>query len=490
MVVLLGLVGVVASLGLAVSAWRHRDTFGADLLVVGGLGAAGWSVGATSALATEPTRSLRMVETFGTLWMVSVSVVCAVFLVFARRSVVAHWHPPRWVRATLIGEPVLVALVCLSRWPVFMVGRFDAEGVYRVGPIFVFHSVYCVALLVAGAAYLLRRVDEVDGARRAALIVIVVLLVAGLGAQVAQFQVMHLVAVAAVAVMYRAVVYERMNDLVPIARRDALDQLPNYLFFFDAGGRLVDVNAPARFMIAATEGRRLELGQEVRQVLGADLELADRRELRLSFGIGPGVVRTVGHTVAVGEPVGQGTVLVLWPETSPAVRRGTGSGTLAPALDAVTGVLTREEIDAVLARAVENADRTGEPLAVLLVDADDFKQINDTRGHLAGDDALRALARCLRWAVDDLGETGRFGGDEFVAVLPGASPEQAVEVAAALIDQLGQPRDPAAGPVPQVSVGVAPYRGGGPRVVLVEADAAMYVAKRRGGGRWARSDQM
>ena len=156
--------------------------------------------------------------------------------------------------------------------------------------------------------------------------------------------------------------------------------------------------------------------------------------------------------------------------------------------DGLTGIANRRQFDAALqaiwARLVHNSV----PLALLMVDADWFKALNDTAGHLHGDECLRALARlcagCLR---DDDDLVARFGGEEFVVLLPGRDLEAAVAVAESLRqaverERFAHPASPIA-PYVTVSIGASatwPSEGGAPEGLLLAADRAMYAAKARG----------
>jgi diguanylate cyclase (GGDEF)-like protein len=88
--------------------------------------------------------------------------------------------------------------------------------------------------------------------------------------------------------------------------------------------------------------------------------------------------------------------------------------------DPLTGVLNHRGLHALLRRERERAIRTRQPLSVLLIDIDRFKQVNDKHGHQTGDTLLRQIAASLVRAVRAVDDVGRIGGDEFVVVLPGA----------------------------------------------------------------------
>jgi len=125
---------------------------------------------------------------------------------------------------------------------------------------------------------------------------------------------------------------------------------------------------------------------------------------------------------------------------------------------------------------------------VLMTDADYFKAINDRFGHAAGDEALRHLAQILRAQMRDSDRVGRFGGEEFIVLLPGTSSTEALSVAERLRDALL--RRPWAWQGESlrltVSTGVAAWRGPNDEVELLlqRADAALYRAKALGRDRF------
>jgi diguanylate cyclase (GGDEF)-like protein len=150
-------------------------------------------------------------------------------------------------------------------------------------------------------------------------------------------------------------------------------------------------------------------------------------------------------------------------------------------IDPLTGVLNRRGIAGVLRHEVAHARRTATPLSVLMVDVDRFKALNDTYGHRAGDTVLRHVARSLTDAVRLVDHVGRYGGDEFLVVLPEADPGAAATLAARLRSLRLPPLAVSAGQAVDVtvSIGVATLRRGESGDAVVQrADEEMYRVKR------------
>ncbi|MBW9120818.1 diguanylate cyclase [Microbacterium trichothecenolyticum] len=154
--------------------------------------------------------------------------------------------------------------------------------------------------------------------------------------------------------------------------------------------------------------------------------------------------------------------------------------------DQLTGVANRQLLQLTLDEALTAAIERGEPLSVLFLDIDEFKSINDAFGHAAGDLVLVELATRLAQSVRAGDVVGRIGGDEFVAVCPGADAEAAAIVAERILSICRAPIPVVEGIVSaSVSVGVSVFRPGsdarpGAEQMLMRADAAMYDAKRAG----------
>jgi len=146
-------------------------------------------------------------------------------------------------------------------------------------------------------------------------------------------------------------------------------------------------------------------------------------------------------------------------------------------LDPLTGLFNRRHIEQKLAEEISRSERHGHPLTVILFDLNDFKQVNDTHGHTSGDTVLQAFADRLRKATRGSDVAGRFGGDEFLVVLPECKAE-GVQYVFSRLNELEVEVGEAKLPVPY-SAGWADFvRGETPLDLLTRADAALYANKR------------
>ena len=153
--------------------------------------------------------------------------------------------------------------------------------------------------------------------------------------------------------------------------------------------------------------------------------------------------------------------------------------------DTLTSLPNRKMLRSQAERALADARRTQTPLAVLFLNIDRFKQVNDAQGHSAGDELLREIARRLGLGVGSRDLIGRQAGDEFVVVLQQCSNEQAAMAAERLLLAIAEPVPLAGGTVhPNASIGVALFPDDGLDfdALLNHADLAMYQAKRDGRG--------
>jgi diguanylate cyclase (GGDEF)-like protein len=155
--------------------------------------------------------------------------------------------------------------------------------------------------------------------------------------------------------------------------------------------------------------------------------------------------------------------------------------------DSLTGLYNRKHSMEVLTKEVARAERYQRPLALLMIDVDHFKRYNDTCGHLAGDEVLRKIATIFRRCTRESDCVGRYGGEEFLIILPETVGDDAAQIAERIRSHLAEEDFPFG---PQklkitISGGIAsfPRNGRSPESLLKSADAALYEAKNGGRNR-------
>jgi diguanylate cyclase (GGDEF)-like protein len=158
---------------------------------------------------------------------------------------------------------------------------------------------------------------------------------------------------------------------------------------------------------------------------------------------------------------------------------------LAAAVDPLTSLYNRRYFETRLDEEIQRARRYGLDLALLMIDADNFKSFNDRFGHLVGDQVLRAISDTLRRSVRAFDVCTRFGGEEFAILMPGSSPTSALQSAERIrhriehyeFETLAVPADSR----PTISIGVAVLNGDHTaHDLMARADRALYAAKAAG----------
>ncbi len=151
--------------------------------------------------------------------------------------------------------------------------------------------------------------------------------------------------------------------------------------------------------------------------------------------------------------------------------------------DALTGCLNHAALQDTLRRELQRSRRTGRRLSVVMVDLDHFKDVNESRGHLMGDEVLRRVGRALREAVRPYDFVARYGGDEFAIIAVDAGEERAAEIAERAIARLGAALDQTLGGSagPHATAGVAEWRGAAsPSELIRDCDRALLFGKQQG----------
>jgi diguanylate cyclase (GGDEF)-like protein len=159
--------------------------------------------------------------------------------------------------------------------------------------------------------------------------------------------------------------------------------------------------------------------------------------------------------------------------------------------DDLTGLLNRKAFLDLAAGMLNDRAVTQGTGALILADLDNFKTVNDTHGHAAGDVALQAFAGACQDTVRSTDLVGRYGGEEFVLLIPGASSARAEHIAEEVSRRLAQVPTANGLEMPTVSYGVALYDAGTSELesLIAAADEALYTANSQGRNRTVHSDR-
>ena len=285
----------------------------------------------------------------------------------------------------------------------------------------------------------------------------------------------------------RAIAEEERSRLTTI-----VEATPDFVATADAEGRVLYVNEGGRTMLgldreASTEGLMLSavLADWDRHAAEAVVSGNWSGESEVIAGDGPVPV----SQVVLAHRADDGRVAFLSTVARDIRERKQFESQLVHIADhdALTGLLNRRRFDDEIDRHVTRASQGGQGGALLFMDLDGFKAVNDSYGHEAGDRLLAGLAKAMGEQVIRRGDVlARLGGDEFAIILPWASAESAEAVARRLVSVVGAfslkvgPHDVSVG----ASTGIAlfPQHGVTPREVVGHADAAMYEAKQHKAG--------
>jgi diguanylate cyclase (GGDEF)-like protein/PAS domain S-box-containing protein len=213
-------------------------------------------------------------------------------------------------------------------------------------------------------------------------------------------------------------------------------------------------------------------------------------ELRVLSGSG-GCVEVTVHSACVRDQDGHVAHLLCQVQDVGERKRFEAALQFMADHDPLTGLLNRRKFEAELGRHIDRVKRYGPTGALLVLDIDDFKRVNDTLGHSGGDELIVSIAEVLRARLRESDMLARIGGDEFAVLLPHALRQDGERVAQALVEAVrgrstllhGEPCRVT------VSVGVAWFEQAREQLcgeaVLIDADLAMYDAKEAGRDRWA-----
>jgi diguanylate cyclase (GGDEF)-like protein/PAS domain S-box-containing protein len=441
-------------------------------------------------------------ELWGALKYVGIVLLPPAWLIFSlgytgrERSVT-----PR-VLATLAVEPIVVLTILALPSTRHLVRSYPAGSStglahIQLGPVFYLLFAYSAALAVLGTGLLSLTLMRISSAYRrqsvvllsAVALVWITNILATLG--VGPFRVVDPTppALAVAGLMLILGVFRfGLLDLVPVARTTLIETMPDPVLVLDAHHRVVDHNPAAERVLRVSESALL--GARIEQLLGAELpapgnDLPTRHEL---IWAGAGEEKTFELVISVlgeGRGDGAGNLVVLRDITA----RKKAERRLAwlAHYDVVTGLPNRALFHDRLEQALAQTRIRGESLAVLFLDLDRFKLINDSLGHDVGDKVLAAVSRRLESVLSSEDTLARFGGDEFSVLLPNIEyPTGPLAIAHKLRRALAEPLNVNGHVlVVNASIGIAvcPRDGTDQRSLIKQSDAAMYEAKAHGGTR-------
>lgn len=508
------------ALAAAVIAWRRRSSPGAVSLLLMVLAAGWWSF--FDALETAAVGIPAHVMWNQVAYLGSMS-VCTLLLLFAL-DYTGRRRLPHWATAALFVVPALgvVAAATNELHHLIWTGFSVAPGgmnllVYEHGWLFWALTLYNYTVAAIATVVLISFAMRAAPAhRRQSVTVIVAVAIpwaAGIAYDLAPGALPGVDPAVTLAVsgmlLSLSLVRYGLLDLTPVARDKLIERMSQGLIVLDAANRVMDSNPAAGLVFAADH--ESWIGRDVRSVLSAWPEMADHLA---------GEVQADDDGVTLVSPSGRSIAVTVLPLLD---RRGRFSGSLITLRDAtgqveaeaslhemnadlherihqieelqeelreqairdpLTGLFNRRYLTETLRRELGRAAREGYPVSIVMIDIDAFKDVNDAHGHAAGDQSLRFLGARLRAGTRPGDIACRFGGDEFLMVLPNTS----VADAATRAEEWREGVSESSvywmewAETTTISLGVAgfPDHGSGADEVMSAADAALYEAKRAG----------
>ncbi len=509
--------------------WRRRDTPGAMWLFLMMM-AMVWRTTCdamdVSAVAVSTKVFWGQMSYVGSM-AVPVFLLMFTFAYTGRR----RWITPRNV-ALLFVVPVL-SLVAVSSnsvhhlvWSGFSAAALDPRIlIYHHGPLFwVIMGYVHVLVLTAAIMLVARSLETADAYGYQALALIAAMFIPWVAELVYDFvpdflpglDVVALVFPVSAVILAVSIWRGGLLDLVPIARQTLVETMDDGLLVMDPGGRIVDINPAAARTFHADHrviGRMVDEALAAWPSVATSLKgaAADGGNERMDLTI----VASDGRHLALkstpimdesGRPTGTLTVMrdvtdhvmiegALHEANEELRARLEEIEHLHTALrqqalhDPLTGLYNRRYLDETLEREFARATRDGHPISVIMMDIDHFKEVNDNYGHAAGDLVLELIGRELRERTRSGDVACRYGGEEFVIVLPDTSVvaayKRAEELRAALERAEATWMEDRLAPTFSLGVAAFPVHGASPEAVLAAADAALYQAKSEGRNRSA-----
>jgi len=509
---------VIIATWIVVVTWRWRRVPGSSPLMVQMIGEGIWTLCYALSL-------FRFIHPAGEhfFWskilFIGVVLVPAGFLVWTARYTKMDRWVNKWTIALLCLEPIVFnIIVWTDHYHHLFSGNFAATG--KLGPAFDLHMLYSYLLLLVGAVMLVIHWLRIPPAyKKQGLWVLLGLVLSSicnimtivlLPVLKLDFSPMGFM-IAGFTFTY-AQLRHRLFDIMPVARHAIVDGMRDGVVVLDNESRVIDMNPSAQSMLGVTTSQIMgqlstltspvwhEIDRKTAGQSDANIEIylgegEGRRHIDLTVSVmldkrgqaggRLAIFRDITHLRKVeGDLRESNRELMRKIEEIEALQEQLRQQAIH---DPLTGLYNRRFLEETLGRELAQAQRSNDPMSIAMIDIDRFKSINDTYGHAVGDLFLIALGDMLEQKTRAGDVACRFGGEEFIVVMPGAP----LEVAAQRINEFRQCFNAvkidvggkAVGATFSAGVAGYPLHGTDEKTIISEADRALYAAKEGGRNR-------
>jgi diguanylate cyclase (GGDEF)-like protein/PAS domain S-box-containing protein len=501
---------------IVVVSWRWRTAPGSKALMIMMIGMGFWTLCYAFHLSTVSRPEPYF---WSKLMFLGVVMIPAGFLVWASRYTKYDGWINKLTLSLLFIEPVLFnIIVWTDPWHKLFSGNFLTTGI--LGIAFWLHSFYSYTLLAIGGVMLFLNWLHINRIhQKQALLVLLGLPIACTANLITIFRITPfreldfspLGFIAAGMIFTYAQLRHHLFDLVPIARNRVFENMPAGVIVLDAQNRILDMNKASQEFLDTTISD--SLGKDIASILPEWQEAASRisvkKDARLELISKGSEAKNIELFVNLlhdnkNQPYGKLVILrdiTNMKQIENSLRRSNENlkqkiseiESLQIKLkeeairDHLTGLYNRRFLQETLNREIAHANRARVPLSLTMIDLDNFKNINDTYGHALGDLFLISLSRLLDQMTRSTDVCCRYGGEEFVIVMPTASLEEAGQRVDQLRVEFGKIKFETGKMEVSVtlSAGVAcyPLHGDNDKSLLDAADSALYTAKAKGRNR-------
>lgn len=520
------LIAALVSVVFAVVIWPRRTAPSALALFVHMLGLVIWS-GASAAMWLSTSRYAQL------FWLdfsaLGILLVPTTFLLFSLQFSHNEHLLTRRLIFLLTIEPLIGLLLLwtndyhhLVHGPaqLWMVHGL-AELKWSPGLWFHVDTVYMYLIIIAGVWFLVRSMSRNGALHRSQIKIILagaclplipdLVYLSPLSANLQSFDLSVVFFTLAGGVYYYAIIRHKFLDLIPVAHSALIKSMTDSVMVLDVQDRIVEMNPAAELFLGVS--RDGVVGRPAREILLGWREITqpfwDQLEVRTEIVITQTIPRYIDLNITPlvdAKKRTTGRILVFRDITSrkqsESVLKDTNKtlheqldeiSTLRDQLseqatrDPLTNLYNRRYLEEMLSQELARASRENYPVCVIMMDIDRFKRVNDTCGHKIGDDVLLSLSALIIRHIRGFDAACRYGGEEFVIVLPKLAIETARERAEFLRKEFANMPLPCADmkSFPTLSIGLAsyPFDGGSSEAVLNAADQALYAAKNSGRNR-------